>query len=298
MSQSYYGRPVVKAHVWKWYIPTYFWVGGMAGAAAVQCACARLRGEDGLASVQRRAALAGVLVAPVLLIADLGVPHRFLNMLRVFKVTSPMSVGSWILSAFGAAISGATAAELLGWNRTSRALEFAAAGIGPMLTVYTAVLVSDTATPVWHEAYDTLPFVFVSSGIAAAGAVGAVFAPEKERQSARRLMIGGAIALVLSGQIMERRLGTFISEPYRSGKAGTLRRTAGVLALGGAALALAGRTRSSTTQIAAACIAAAGIIERFAVTTAGTQSATDPKYVVEPQRARLEARAEPTPLSA
>ncbi|MDQ2858996.1 MAG: polysulfide reductase NrfD [Candidatus Eremiobacteraeota bacterium] len=295
MSRSYYGRPVVKAHVWKWYVPAYFWVGGMAGAAAVQCACARLRGEDDLATVEQRAALAGVLVAPMLLIADLGVPHRFLHMLRVFKVTSPMSVGSWILSAFGVAIGGATAAELLGWNRTSRAFEFAAAGIGPALTVYTAVLVSDTATPVWHEAYETLPFVFVSSGIAAAGAVGTVFAPGHEQISARRLMIGGALALVVSGQIMERRLGTFISEPYRSGKAGLLRRVAGALALGGAGLALARGTSTFATRLAAACISAAGIIERFAVTTAGTQSASDPKYVVEPQRARLDARASAPP---
>ncbi|MDQ2858999.1 MAG: hypothetical protein M3R53_10165 [Candidatus Eremiobacteraeota bacterium] len=193
-------------------------------------------------------------------------------------------------AAFGAAISGATAAELLGWNRTSRGFELAAAGIGPALKVYTAVLVSDAATPVWHEAYEILPFVFVSSGIAAAGAVGTVFAPAQV--SARRLMIGGALALalVVSGQIMERRLGTFISEPYRRRKAGLLRRIAGALALGGAGLALARGTSTFATRLAAACISAAEIIERFAVTTAGTQSAGDPKYVAEPQRARLEAR--------
>ena len=298
MSASYYGRPVIKAHVWKWYVPAYFWVGGMAGAASVQCVCARVLGHDGLATVQKRAALAGALVAPVLLVADLGMPQRFLNMLRVFKVTSPMSVGSWILSAFGAGVGAATAAEIVGWNRTSRGLEVVVAALGPMLTVYTAVLVADTATPVWHEAYGTLPFVFAASGVAGAGAVGAVFAPENERQFPRRLMVAGALALGLSGQIMERRLGPLLSEPYRKGKAGAFRRISALLGIAGAALALAGGTRRYTTWSAAACVAAAGILERFAVTEAGTQSANDPKYVVEPQRARLEARGEAVAVSA
>ena len=109
-SASYYGRPVVKPHVWTPMIPWYFWIGGMAGAASVQCVAARVRGEHELAVVYKRAALAGAMTAPVLLIADLGVPARFMNMLRVFKPTSPMSVGSWILSAFGAAVTASTLA--------------------------------------------------------------------------------------------------------------------------------------------------------------------------------------------
>ncbi|HEX3548964.1 MAG TPA: NrfD/PsrC family molybdoenzyme membrane anchor subunit, partial [Candidatus Elarobacter sp.] len=145
-TSSYYGRPVVKPHVWKPFIPWYFWIGGTAGAAAVQCIAARARGEHRLAVVYKRAALAGVLIAPPLLIADLGVPSRFLNMLRVFKPTSPMSVGSWILTFFGGAVTASTVAEYLGWERTSRGLEIVSALFGPPLTVYTAVLLADTAT--------------------------------------------------------------------------------------------------------------------------------------------------------
>ncbi|MFN2460517.1 MAG: NrfD/PsrC family molybdoenzyme membrane anchor subunit [Candidatus Velthaea sp.] len=289
MSDSYYGRPVVKPHVWTPYVPVYFWIGGTAGAAAVHCAVARLNGQHGLATVQKRTALAGVALAPLLLIADLGVPKRFLNMLRVFKLTSPMSVGSWVLTAFGGVVTASTAAELLGMTRTSRALEFAAAGLGPLLTVYTAVLVADTATPAWHQAYDTLPFVFASSGVAGAGAVGSTFAPANERASAQRMMIGGALALAAAGQTMEHRLGKFLAEPYTRGTGGTLKHASATLAIAGAALGFAGRKSRALTAVAAACVAGAGILERFAVLAAGKQSACDPKYTVEPQRARIDA---------
>jgi hypothetical protein len=285
---SYYGKPIVKPHVWRPYIPWYFWIGGAAGAAAVECVCARMRGAHALATVEKRAALAGVLIAPVLLIADLGVPARFLNMLRVFKLTSPMNMGTWILSAFGSAIAGSTAAELLGWTRTSRALEVVAAGLGPALTTYTAVLIADTATPAWHAAGDTLPFVFAASGVASAGAIGVAFAPPAESGSARRLMIGGAIGILVAGSTMETRLGPLLAEPYRTGKAGEFRNTSTVLSLGGIAIGVLGRKSRTATRIAAICIAGACILERFAITTAGKQSALDPKYTVEPQRERLE----------
>jgi hypothetical protein len=293
-SASYYGRPIVKPHVWKAYIPWYFWIGGTAGAAAVECVCARMRGAHRLATVEKRIALIGVLLAPPLLIADLGVPSRFANMLRVFKPTSPMSVGSWILTAFGAAIGGSTVAELAGCEGTSRALERVAAALGPALATYTAVLVADTATPAWHAAGDTLPFVFAASGVASAGALGAAFAPAAENGSARRLMIGGALGLVASGRVMESRLGDLLAEPYRTGKGGSLRRASNAFALAGAALGIAGRNRFATC-VAAACVATAGILERFAVSAAGAQSAADPKYTVEPQRARLAARDDARP---
>ena len=287
---SYYGRPVVKPHVWTPLIPWYFWIGGMAGAASVQCVAARVRGEHELAVVYKRAALAGVVVSPVLLIADLGVPARFHMMLRVFKPTSPMSVGTWVLSAFGGAIMLSTAAELLGRQRASRALEIVSAALGPALTVYTAVLVADTATPVWHEAYQTLPFLFAASGIGAAGAVGCAFAPAGQTAFARRLMLAGALGVPLAGHLMEKRMGRFIAEPYRTGKAGSFRRVAEFLSLAGAAAAMLGGKNRTAMRVAAACVAAGGVFERFAVSAAGTQSATDPKYVVQPQRARLDAR--------
>ncbi len=100
--QSYYGRPVLKAPVWTWEVPTYFFFGGMAGAAAPLAYGAHLAGDETLARRATLVSLAGLAVSPPLLISDLGRPERFWRMLRVFKPTSAMSVGTWILSAFGA----------------------------------------------------------------------------------------------------------------------------------------------------------------------------------------------------
>ncbi len=141
-----------------------------------------------------------------LLVSDLGRPERFPSMLRVFKVTSPLSVGSWVLAAMGPAAAGAAVADRLGvFPRLGRAAEAVAGLLGPALATYTGTLVADTAVPVWHEAGRELPFVFAGSAAASAGA-----------------------AAVLAGSMGE----------------------------------------------------------RWAVYKAGFQSAGDPRYIVEPQRAR------------
>lgn len=286
-AQSYYGRPVVKPHVWTPYVPLYFWIGGATGVACVHCAVERLRGNDALADVQKRVALAGLLISPVLLVVDLGVPMRFLNMLRVFKVTSPMSVGSWILTALGGIVTASNAADYAGARTLGRALEIPAALLGPCLTAYTAALIADTATPVWHAASGELPFVFAASGIAGAGACGTAFGPAGNTGSAKRMMIAGALAMVGSARWMEHKLGKLLSQPYRTGKAGTLKRVSAALALGGVAAALYGRKCRFVNTIAATMVAASGIAERYAILAAGKQSALDPKYTVQPQRERL-----------
>src|SRR5204862_3440317 len=102
---SYYGRPILKEPVWTPEIPIYFFAGGMAGAAAAAAWLAEIRGNDDLARRAWLVALGGATASPALLISDLGRPARFLNMLRMFKVTSPMSVGSWILAGAGTTIA-------------------------------------------------------------------------------------------------------------------------------------------------------------------------------------------------
>src|SRR4051812_49724673 len=111
---SYYGRPVIKRPVWTPEVPIYFFFGGLAGASAGLAFAARLTGRKKLARVATANAFVGVAVSPALLISDLGVPRRFFNMLRVFKVTSPMSVGSWILAAEGGLVTVTAAHEVLG----------------------------------------------------------------------------------------------------------------------------------------------------------------------------------------
>ena len=266
-------------------IPLYFWVGGTTGAAAAHGAIERLRGNDAMADVQKRVALAGLMISSALLVFDLGVPARFLNMLRVLKVTSPMSVGSWILASLGGVVFASNAADWIGARRTGRALEIPAAILGPCLTAYTAALIANTATPVWHEAYAELPFVFAAGGIAGAGACGAAFCPPERARSARRMMTAGTFGGLVAMQRMESRFGPLLSEPYREGRAATLKRASAALGVAGALIALAGRTNGTATRIAAVLVAASGVCERFAITAAGKQSAADPKYVVASQRA-------------
>src|SRR5919206_1182670 len=112
--RTYYGRAVLKEPVWSWEIPWYFFAGGLAGASSNLALVARLTGNDKLARRAHLAALGGAAVSPVLLIMDLGRPKRFYNMLRVFKPTSPMNLGTWILTSFGPAVGIAAASDVLG----------------------------------------------------------------------------------------------------------------------------------------------------------------------------------------
>src|SRR3954454_18102102 len=111
---SYYGRPVIKPPVWTWEIPTYFFTGGLGGASATFALAADLTGNRELARRSWLIALGGLAVSPLLLASDLGRPVRFLNMLRVFKVTSPMSVGSWVLTLGGIATAPGAGSAFVG----------------------------------------------------------------------------------------------------------------------------------------------------------------------------------------
>ena len=282
-ARTYYGQPVLKEPVWKPEIPWYFFAGGMAGAAAPLAFGAGLRGNDALARRAWLVALAGVSVSPVLLIKDLGRPERFYNMLRVFKVTSPMSVGSWALAAFGTA----TGLSILGL----RPARVAAAALGPLVSTYTAALVADTAIPVWHEARGELPLVFASSSAASAGAALTLVTPARDAAPARRLAIAGAAAGLALLQAMEQRLGE-LGEPYHEGDAGRYARAAKALTAAGAVtLAAFGPRSRAAGALGAAAVLAGAACERWSVFRAGFQSARDPKYVVGPQRKRVESRS-------
>jgi hypothetical protein len=279
--RSYYGQPVIKAPVWKAYIPWYFFFGGLAGASAPLAAVAGVRGNRALERRAWTVALAGIGVSPGLLIADLGRPERFHHMLRVVKVTSPMNVGTWLLSATGTAVGLAWARCVLGWfPRAGRVGSAVAAAAGPALATYTAVLIADTSVPVWYEARQHLPFVFAASSAASAGGTAILLAPERAAGPARRLALGGAVGEIVAGILMERRLGE-LAEPYRRGKPGRLARAAKGCTLAGAALLARRRARAG-----GALLVAGAALERWAVFTAGRVSAADPKYTVGPQRSR------------
>jgi formate-dependent nitrite reductase membrane component NrfD len=291
MTQSYYGQPVIKEPTWTWEIPCYFFTGGLSGASSVLSLSAKLFGNEELSRKALYIGAVGDAISPLLLISDLGRPERFHHMLRVFKVTSPMNVGSWVLLVNGGASNTAAVLELLGILKPIKLLaEFVAALFGPPLATYTGVLVADTAIPVWHNARQELPWIFGASAAASAGAAACLLVHPREGGPARRLAVAGVIAEGALMQAMELRLGK-VGEVYRRGEAGKLAWAAKGLATAGAALLATKGKRSRTAAVTGGALVCAGeVCLRWSVFKAGFQSARDPKYVVEPQRRRLAAK--------
>jgi hypothetical protein len=298
---SYYGRQVVKPAPWKNEIPTYLYAGGLAAGSAVLAAGAELTGRRTLQKRARITALAALGVSTGALIADLGKPSRFLNMLRTVKLTSPMSIGSWILAGFGgvtgaAAVSEIAPALLPKGSRLNRPLAVVGRGsslasgvLAPPLAAYTAVLLSNTATPTWHESYKQLPFVFAGSALAAAGGAAMILNPTNEAGPARRMAVGGAVLELVAAEVMHDSLG-IVGEPLRQGRPGQLLEASRWLTLGGAAATLIGGRWRPVAVLAGLAMNAGSALTRFGVFEAGIESAKDPKYTVVPQRQRLEER--------
>jgi len=285
--RTYYDRPVLKKPVWKWYIPAYFFAGGMAGASSTLAFAARLRGNDKLARRAALVSLAGIGASPVFLIVDLGKPSRFYNMLRVAKPTSPMSMGTWLISLFGPLSGGAALSDVTGLFPTvGRLCEALAAFVGPAVSTYTAVLTADTAIPAWHEAWRELPLIFAGGSAASAGAAAVLITPAQDAGAARRLVVVGSLLELGADRAMEERLGD-LAEPYRSGKASAPAKAAKGLLAAGAALALAGRRRPALAKAGAVATLAGVALTRWSIFKAGFESAEDPRFTVQPQRERI-----------
>jgi hypothetical protein len=305
---SYYGKPVLNPPVWEARdIAGYFFLGGLAGGSSLLAAGADLTGRPGLSRVAKTGACAAGLVSLAALVHDLGKPSRFLNMMRVFKVTSPMSVGTWLLSGYVPAAGVAAATALTGrLPRLGAAATAGAAVLGPAIAAYTAALISDTAVPAWHDGYPEMPFVFTGSAAMAAGGLGLLAAPPAESGPARNLALLGQVMEMLAFERMTRRIG-MVAEPYRAGRGGAYIRAGQVLgavgatgaALTGTPLVPAGRPRRVVAALSGAALLGASAATRWGVFHAGMASARDPKYTVVPQRERLDERrtAEAGPTS-
>ncbi|MDF9810861.1 DMSO reductase anchor subunit [Streptomyces sp. SPB162] len=279
--QSSYGRPVIKAPSWEARdIAGYFFLGGLAGAGSVLGAAAQLTGRPVTAKAMKVSSLAAVTLSAAALVHDLGRPDRFANMLRVFKPTSPMSMGSWLLAAYGPAAGTAALTAVTGrLPRTGAAATATAALLGPALAAYTAVLAADTAVPAWHDAHRELPYLFAGSATAAAAGMALVVGPGTETGPARRAAVLAAIADLATAHVMERRLG-IVAETYRTGSAGRLMRAAEVLtAAGGLGAVLSARTGRVAAAAAVAAVLSlltGSACTRFGVFQAGIASADDP----------------------
>jgi len=267
--------------VWIWSVPLYFYVGGTAGAAAALGAAAQQSGDRDLVVACRTVAAAGTVVSSVLLVHDLGRPERFLHMLRVFRPSSPMSVGSWVLAAVGA---GSSVAVLLArrpglLGRVGDAAGTGTGLLGLLLSGYTGVLLADTAVPLWQTARRSLPPLFLASS---ASAIASLFGllpngPRAER-SLRRLAIAGQLADLAAGAAVEcdAQENERIGRPLRHGLSGALWQAAKLLTAGSLALSLL-PGRSRRRRAPAGLLGTAGALAlRFAVFHAGKASARDP----------------------
>jgi len=283
---GYYGVPLLKEPPWTLEIPSYFFVGGAAGSAAVLGFSARWFGHDHrLARDCRRLAAMGAAASAGLLIADLGRPARFLAMLRVLKLKSPMSVGAWVVAVFGASSTAAALAEML--SRRFKFLpiqvvgdlaEAVAALAGLPFSNYTGVLIGATAVPVWNENVATLPIHFGISGLNSA--VSMLELMGNDNRALNTLGMAASAVEVLEGLNIETSKKPAM-KPLKQGRNGLLTRIGGVLS-GPVPLALrvaaafAGKRRSSQLRRAAAVSSIMGsALTRFAWVQAGHISSRD-----------------------
>jgi hypothetical protein len=292
--------PMMKAPVWTWEVPVYFWFGGMAaGASFVALAC-DIAGDERSARVARKVALGALLPSPPLLIMDLGRSARFYNMLRIFKPRSPMSMGSWCLTLFGGLASAAVGADLLGREREAKALGAANAVVGGYLGSYTGVLLAATAVPVWSRSRWFLGPIFVSTATMTGAATTrlvlvALGTPEDHptRRALVRVESGAMAAELLLSEVNHHRLGR-LANVLEHGEGARWFGAAKGLARGGLALRL-GRRRGLGTwadHAAGGAFMAAALCFRFAWVRAGRSSAHDDEAVALNHRGRA-TRAEP-----
>jgi formate-dependent nitrite reductase membrane component NrfD len=293
--RTYYDRPVLKQPTWKHWIPEYLFLGGLSAGSSLLALGATVTGRRTLARRAKVAAAGAIAAGTAALIVDLGRPARAANMLRVAKVTSPLNVGSWLLTFYAPAAGVAAAADVFGvLPGVGTAAQVGAAVLAPGVATYTAVVFADTSLPAWHGARRELPFLFAAGAGASAGALGLVLTPAEENGPARRWAVAGALGEVAVSALMEHRLGEQ-GEPYKHGRAGWISKAANVCALAGAVVGLRRGDRRGGALVAGALVFTGSLLERYAVMEAGRQSAADPKYVVKPQRARLEEREREAP---
>ena len=302
---TYYDRPLLKRPVWMWAVPAYFFTGGTAGAAAVLGAAAQASGRDelgGLISRCRWIAATGVALGTGLLVYDLGRPERFLNMLRVFRPSSPLNVGSWVLAASGPLTAGSAilsgGAGALGAIGDTAGV--AAGVVGLPLSGYTSVLVSTTAVPVWSEVRRSLPALFVASAVSgAASCLQLMKLNRRERSIARRFAIVGAAADLAAHGAVEREAGRVegVAQALHEGRAGGLLRAAKGLTAGSLLVNLLPGSARWKRAIAGILGVMGSAATKFGVFYAGEHSALDPRATFRQQRSGHGA-AEVTGLAA
>ncbi len=291
MPQSVQG-PFLRPNVWSWEVPVYFWFGGMASGAAFAALAADLTGDAETARAARRVALGAVLPAPGLLIADLGRPARFLNMLRILKPRSPMNLGAWCLAAFSVTGAGAVTADLLGRRPAARGL----GALQALLGSYTGVLLAATAVPLWARSRAFLGPIFVATATATGAAatrlaLSAAGRPEDDPShvALSHLQTGAIVAELALSTANELRLSRS-GDIHPRGAPRALFRAAEASVVAGLALpALVRRpdARRIVQNLSSLLYLTGGLVFRVAWVQAGKASALDDGTVALTARTRL-----------
>jgi formate-dependent nitrite reductase membrane component NrfD len=286
--------PILKAPVWTWEVPLYFWSGGIAaGSCFVALAC-DLAGDERSARIARRVSLGAVLPSPVLLVMDLGRPERFLNMLRIFKPRSPMSMGAWCLAGFSTLQAGAVGLDLLGRRREARAVNGVNAVLGGYLGSYAGVLLAATAVPLWARSKLFLGPIFVCTATATGAAASrltlvACGLPEGHptRIALDRVETAAMTAELALSAVNERRLGE-LAAGLEAGTPGRQLRAAKWLVRGGLALRLVrGRAGRPAHDLASVLYLLAGLLFRYGWVGAGRNSARSDNAAAQTARDRV-----------
>jgi Polysulphide reductase, NrfD len=290
---GYYGLPLLKPPTWTWEVPLYFFLGGISGTSACIALAAQIFGAPvNLIRMALWMGLIGASICPALLISDLGRPLRFLNMLRVFKWRSPMSMGSWILVGF----SGCVFVAVVGVELVVRGYghpvvvgvlwlgEISAALTGLLLASYTGVLLGATAIPVWHEHRRLLPAHFLTSGLG--GAVGIL--------ELAGFLIPATQILGFATSGVETVIEIYLTvrkgvadKPLHHGISGGTLRVAGMLE-GPAALLIRAVWHAEPwgRYAAAICFLLGAVMSRYAWIWAGRESSHDTETLFKLQRAK------------
>lgn len=287
---TYYGQPLLKQSVWRADIPLYYFAGGAAGAAltlgaAIQLGSPARRKElRPLSAACHWIGIVGSTAGAVFLVHDLGRASRFLYMLRVFRPTSPMNMGAWILSV---AAPSAISAHLLA-NRLGTLSGYVSGIFGAALASYTGVLVSNTVIPIWQESGRWLPILFAASGGTAAASILDLVCDDEASLRVTRPFGTAARAMEVAVAWKIERVASAIpavGEPFRHGAPSLLWKAAAAMTAASLVLSLApGKSRAKTRGASVLGIAGS-LCLRFAVHYLGNASSRDPRASFQQQRA-------------
>lgn len=289
---TYYGRPAIKASPYGWTVATYIFVGALAAGLQIVVTAAELLGVSGSADVSligRAIALGGAILGGTLLIAELHTKQRFYNMLRIFRPTSPMSIGTYVLIGFGFWSLIAFLGQLFAVARLGVVCGCLAAVTGWWMTSYTAALLSATATPLWAAVPKLLAIRFASSAMATGAAAASLIALGVATGSGLVRAFGNISALALLLELaasvaaitIRRRLG--VNGPLQETPWGPIY-IIGVLAFGNVTplvlyvlINLYGDSTAILALAASVCVLCGGFLMRGAVLLAGNESARRPQ---------------------